>query len=137
MKLTNMLLSLSLTITLASCASNDSKNEKNPFDALTLKEVLVEGKTTQADILTHFGAPDMTAEDASKNDLWVYSKHKNESESNGIAGGALAFLPGPFSLAGGMISNDKSESASKTVTLTLYFNKQKKLKNYSLTKIRI
>ena len=37
---------LAIALLAVSCASNDKKNEKNPFDALTLKEVLIEGKTS-------------------------------------------------------------------------------------------
>lgn len=128
---------LTIALLAVSCASNDKKNEKNPFDALTLKEVLKEGKTSQAEVIQTFGAPDITTEDSSKNDVWVYSKHKNESESSGYVAGAAAFLPGMWSLVGGAIDGDKSESSSKTVTLTLSFDKKKTLKAYQLTKVRI
>ena len=129
---------LAIALLAVSCASNEkNKDEKNPFDALTLKEVLQEGKTTQADVAIAFGAPDITTEDSSKNDVWIYSKHKNESERNGFVAGGVAFLPGIWSLVGGALDGDKSESSSKTVTLTLSFNKQKTLTAYQLTKVRI
>lgn len=35
---------VSIALLVVSCASNDKKEEKNPFDALTLKEALQEGK---------------------------------------------------------------------------------------------
>lgn len=120
-----------------SCASNEKKEEKNPFDALTLKEVLQEGKTSQMEVVQAFGAPDITTEDTTKNDVWVYSKHKNESQSNGYAAGAIAFLPGVWSAVGRMMDREKQESSSKTVTLTLVFNKKKVLSSYQLTKVRI
>jgi len=128
---------LAIALFAVSCASNDKKDEKNPFDALTLKEVLIEGKTSQAEIVNTFGAPDITTEDSSKNDVWVYSKHKNESERSGYVAGAVALMPGMWSLVGGAIDGDKSESSSKTVTLTLSFAKKKTLKAYRLTKVRI
>jgi hypothetical protein len=135
MKMITALLTLALLAT--SCASNEKKDEKNPFDAVTLKEVLQEGKTTQMDVIKVFGGPDITTEDNSKQDVWVYSKHKNESKSNGIGAGAVAFLPGIWSLVGANIDQDKSESSSQTITLTLHFDRSKKLKNYLLTKVRI
>lgn len=128
---------LAIAFLAVSCASNDKKDEKNPFDALTLKEALKEGTTSQTDIVKTFGAPDITTEDSSKNDVWIYSKHTNESERNGYVAGAAAFLPGMWSLVGGAIDGDKSESSSKTVTLTLSFDKKKTLKAYQLTKVRI
>ncbi len=120
-----------------SCASTKDKDVKNPFDALTLKETLQEGKTSQVEIVQAFGAPDITTEDSGKQDVWIYSKHKSETESSGFRTGALAFLPGVYSLVGGVIDSDKSETGSKTTTLTLVFDKKKKLKNYQLTKVRI
>lgn len=128
---------LAIALLAVSCASNDKKDEKNPFDALTLKEVLKEGTTSQTDIVKTFGAPDITTEDSSKNDVWIYSKHSNESERSGFVAGAATFLPGMWSLVGGAIDGDKSESSSKTVTLTLAFDKRKTLKAYQLTKVRI
>lgn len=128
---------LAITLLAVSCASNDKKDEKDPFDALTIKEVLKEGKTSQAEVAKAFGAPDITTEDSSKNDVWIYSKHKNESERNGFVAGGVAFLPGIWSLVGGAVDGDKSESSSKTVTLTLSFDKKKTLKTYQLTKVRI
>ncbi|AUN96856.1 hypothetical protein C0V70_01790 [Bacteriovorax stolpii] len=133
----NLMITISIALILTSCASSSKKEEKNPFDALTLKETLKEGLTTQTEVLKAFGAPDITTEDKTKQDVWVYSKHNVASESNGYAVGALAFLPGPFSLAGGVLDGDKSETSSKTITLTLVFNKKKILKDYSLTKVRI
>lgn len=132
-----LLIILSISLLTASCASNPKKEEKNPFDALTLKETPKEGVTSQTEILKTFGAPDITSEDKSKQDVWVYSKHNTSSESNGFAAGALAFLPRPLSLVGGVLDGEKSEVASKTVTLTLVFNKKKVLKDYYLTKVKI
>ncbi len=128
---------ISIALITVSCASNSKKEEKNPFDALTLKETLKEGITSQAEVLKIFGAPDITTEDKTKQDVWVYSKHNTASETNGYGAGALAFLPGPLSAVGGFLDGEKNESASKTVTLTLVFNKKKILKDYALTKVRI
>ena len=128
---------LFIAILTVSCASKEKKTEKNPFDAITLKEVLKEDKTSQAEIIKAFGAPDITTEDTSKQDVWVYSKHKNESSNNGFSTGGLAFLPGMFSVVGGMIDGGKAETSSNTVTLTLVFKKNKILKTYQLTKVRI
>jgi outer membrane protein assembly factor BamE (lipoprotein component of BamABCDE complex) len=134
----NFMKLISIALIVSACATNDkTAKEKNPFDALTLKETLTEGKTSQAEIAQTFGAPDITTEDTSKNDVWIYSKHNSSSENNGFRTGALAFLPGMLSVVGGMVDSEKSETSSKTVTLTLSFDKNKKLKNYRLTKVRI
>lgn len=134
------LMSLILTALLVtSCASN-SKDPKpvNVFDPVTLKEILVEGKSTQAQILQKLGAPDITTEDQSKKDVWVYNKNKQESGGSGFGlGGALAMLPGPISSIGGMFGSAKHESSSASVNLVLIFNRNKVLSSYTLSKIRI
>lgn len=135
----NKFLSLTLSLILiTSCASQSEKDTKNPFDPLTLKESLVIGKTTQAQLMETFGAPDMVTEDGSKEDIWAYNQSKNESSNSGLSTGMLAFLPiAPLAALniGGNLG--KSESGSKSVTLMLYFDKAKILKNYSLKKIKM
>lgn len=133
-----LITALSFTFLLASCASGPTgQKEINIYDPLVLKEILVEGKTTQREVLEKLGAPDMTTEDESKKDTWVYSKSKYQSGSTGISVGALAFLPGPLSLLGGVLDNDKYESSTQSMTLQLQFDRQKRLQRYLLTKSKI
>lgn len=54
----NLIALISIALLAVSCASAD-KTEKNPFDTITLKETLVEGKTSQTKIAQVFGAPDI------------------------------------------------------------------------------
>jgi len=131
-------LSISTLLLLASCATETEKNTKNPFDALTLKENLIEGKTTQTQMLQAFGAPDMVTETSSKEDVWTYSQVKHESSGSTVGAGLLGFVP----VAGGMLADTwgsvrKDESSSKSVTLMVFFNKKKVVKSYSLNKVKM
>lgn len=131
----NFIVFTTVALTLLSCASENKTPEKNPFDALTLKQNLIEGKTTQLQVLEVFGAPDITLENNKKEDVWTYSRSKQESESLGGGVGALAaFIPGPLALIGGNVDASKSETSSKMITVTLRFDRKKILKNYSITK---
>jgi hypothetical protein len=123
---------------LASCATESERNTKNPFDPLTLKENLIEGKTTQTEMLQTFGAPDMVTESSSKEDVWTYNQVKHESKGNSIGGGLIGFIPiagAPLADIWGSTRND--ESSSKSVTLLVIFNKKKIVKSYSLNKVKI
>ena len=131
-------LSISTLLLLASCATETEKNTKNPFDALTLKENLVEGKTTQTQMLQTFGAPDMVTETNSKEDVWTYSQVKHESSGGTVGAGLLGFVP----VAGGILADTwgsvrKDESSSKSVTLMVYFDKKKIVRSYSLNKVKM
>lgn len=131
-------ITITLLALLTSCASTDKANEKNPFDAITLKENLHEGKTTQIQIIETFGAPDITTQDENKNDSWTYAKSKTEREGLGIGTGALAmFLPGPLALVGANVNHEKSSTSSKTVTVTMTFDQNKILKGYTISKSKI
>ena len=135
----NKFLSLAISLILAvSCASQSEKDTKNPFDPSTLKENLVEGKTTQTQMMQTFGAPDMVTEDSSKEDVWTYSQTKHVSNGSNLNSGITAFLPIPmlaWADIGGGVSNN--ESASKSVTLMVYFNKKKVLKSYQINKVKL
>lgn len=135
-KLINLLF-ISLFVTACASKSKDPK-AVNVFDPITLKELLVEGKTTQAQVLQRLGAPDITSEDETKKDVWVYNKNKQETAGSGYdIGSALSILPGPFSYVGGAFGAGKMESSSSSVNLVLIFNKNKTIRSYNLSKVRI
>ncbi len=134
---------LSLTITtlsllvIASCSSTPEKDTKNPFDPITLKENLIEGKTTQTQMLQAFGAPDMITEDSSKEDVWTYSQTKQESKGSNIGAGLFGFMPIPVaSLIDLNGSLSKNETSSKSISLIVCFDKKKIVKNYRLNKMK-
>jgi len=133
------ILSLLASVILAcSCASQPEIKTKNPFDPLTLKQTLVVGKTTQAQLIETFGAPDVITEDSHWADVWAYNQTKSESSDSSLSSGMLAFLPiGPLTAfdIGGKVG--KSESGTNSVTLVLYFNKKKILTNYNLRKVKL
>lgn len=123
---------------LVSCASTNEGTTKNPFNALTLKENLHEGKTTQTQMLQIFGAPDIVTESSSKEDVWTYSQVKHESSGGKIGAGLFGVLPMTSLPLGDLYGSARTdESASKTVTLIVYFDKKKILKSYSLNKVKI
>lgn len=122
----------------ASCASQPEKDTKNPFDPITLKENLIEGKTTQTDMIKTFGAPDMVTEGSSKEDVWTYNQTKHESTGTNLGGGILGWMPFEYSaLVDVYGSVNKNESSSKSVTLIAFFDKKKVLKSYQLSKVKI
>lgn len=133
------LLTLALcSLLFVSCASNDKKEETNPFNPLTLKEKIVEGKTSQAEVLDAFGAPDITTETESKEDVWTYAKTTTKKEGSSAGIGALAiFFPGPLLGVGGDLEKHEDETATKSVSVTIRFNKKKIVKSYTISKTKV
>lgn len=120
------------------CATNEKTEEKNPFNAITLKEKIIEGKTTQSEILETFGAPDITTESEQKEDVWTYAKTSTKNQGTSAGVGALAlFLPGPLYGIGGSFDKHEDETATKSVSVIIKFNKKKIVKSYSISRSKI
>ncbi len=120
------------------CASNEKSEEKNPFNPITLKEKIIEGKTSQAEILETFGAPDITTESEQKEDVWTYAKSSTKHDGTSTGIGALAlFLPGPLYGVGGSFDKNESETATKSVSVIIKFNKKKIVRSYTISRSKI
>lgn len=125
---------LALTF-ITSCASKKKDNSKNPFNALTLKETLIKGKTPQSQVLHTFGAPNIVSMDSSGQDVWAYQKESSEWNGSDASAGIGAYIGTAFGavmpdISGG-VSNEKK--TSKGMTVTMWFNKKKILQRYEMT----
>lgn len=110
-----------------SCASKSSQSKIN---SLEVSEKLAKGKTTQAEVLENFGAPDIV-EKTPEGDMWAYNRHTNES---GSVGGNVSHYISQAALwnwTGMSIGGSQSSSSTKTASLVLYFGKDKKLATYT------
>lgn len=111
----------------ASCSS--TKDSQTKINALEVSEKLVKGKTTQAQVLESFGAPDVV-EKTSEGDMWAYSRKSSEDSSIGAS--FAHYSPINFwdwSRTG--VSGDTSSSSTKTASLVLHFHTNKTLANYT------
>lgn len=119
-----------LTIALISVSCSSSKPSQSKINALEVSEKLVKGKTTQAQVLESFGAPDVV-EKTPEGDMWAYNRHANESKSFGGGLVHYANAAGLWNWTGAHIGADESTSSTNTASLILYFQKNKLLKTYS------
>jgi hypothetical protein len=108
-----------------------------------LKEKLVEGKTTQRDVIKEFGSPDNMVRDPS-GEVWIYDKVSNETkvtdEYQGTSNNSGVHATIGI-LGGGNKSheaNSKRQSTivrtTKTLTVILEFNKEGILEKYNVRK---
>lgn len=124
MKLVSLLAALILSV---SCSSTTSQSKIN---SLEVSEKLVKGKTTQAQVLEHFGTPDIV-EKTPEGDMWAYGRHSNES--NSVGGGVSHYITSAalWNWSGVHVNGDQSSSSTKTASLVLYFSPTKTLKTYT------
>ena len=119
---------LSITFFIVSCSTQ--KDGQTKVNALEVTENLVKGKTTQAQALETFGAPEVV-EKSPDGDMWAYNKHSNESQSQGGSISHRVFYDYFWRWSGVDINADTSTTSTKTASLVLYFNTNKILANYT------
>lgn len=78
---------------------------------------LVVGKTTKAEVLENFGAPNITTKDGSGREVWTYQRAAQVSQSSSQSGYWTIILGGQSSSSSGF------ESSSRMITLIIKFDK--------------
>ncbi len=76
------------------------------------------GKTTKADVLETFGAPNITTRDSSGNEVWTYQRQAQVSQSSSSSGFIFVIIAGKSTEASGF------ETSSKMMTLIIKFNEK-------------
>jgi|TARA_Y100000389_G_C17352732_1_gene459347 outer membrane protein assembly factor BamE (lipoprotein component of BamABCDE complex) len=74
------------------------------------------GKTTKANIIETFGAPNITTRDSSGNEVWTYQRQAQVSQSSSSSGFIFVIIAGKSSEASGF------ETSSKMMTLIIKFD---------------
>ena len=74
------------------------------------------GKTTKADVLESFGAPNITTRDSLGNEVWTYQRQAQVSQSSSSSGFIFVIIAGRSAEASGF------ETSSKMMTLIIKFD---------------
>lgn len=124
-----MITLISLLVLSVSCSSSKQPSQTK-INALEVSEKLVKGKTTQAQVLENFGAPDIV-EKTPEGDMWAYNRQN--SESNSAGGGFTQYIPtGYFYALNSFHGNaEKSTSSTNSASLVLFFSAKKILRTYT------
>jgi outer membrane protein assembly factor BamE (lipoprotein component of BamABCDE complex) len=111
---------------LAGCANPASRS---PLNQARVAMTLRKGATTQDEVLQRLGAPNIITTDSEDRETWTYQQHSVSGGSSavnvqgaGIARAANAFFNPAVAL--GSIGATAYGQSSKTVTLTVKFNRQ-------------
>lgn len=105
---------------LFSCTSPQPvENTNNTLTHGNVQMNLVVGKTTQADVLEVFGAPNITTIDGTGREVWTYQRHATVSQSSKNSSYFNILLVGQRATSSGF------EQSSRTMTLIIKFNKHK------------
>lgn len=119
---------LGLTVvsaTLTGCASYGTTKEPVEKSNLTMgmvKHSIIKGKTTQAEILQMFGAPNLVTKNRANHEVWNYNKMAFEAKTGQDSMTLILF--------GG--SRAASTTTSKSFDLILEFDENDMVKDYSV-----
>jgi outer membrane protein assembly factor BamE (lipoprotein component of BamABCDE complex) len=117
MKTSTTLFGIILCIMLVGCRSPQPLTERN--SQLTQGNVqmnLVVGKTTKAEVLEHFGAPNITTRDGAGREVWSYQRAGQATQSSSQSGYWTILFTGQSRTAAGF------ESSSRMITLIIKFD---------------
>jgi len=111
-----------------------------------VSKTLHEGETTQNQVLSSFGAPNIITRDEDGLEVWTYDVHSvahaeastTRSGSGGIGAGGLAGdVPiGGVVSGGGGKSTSAGQVSSSTFTLMITFDEQQMVKSYRMQSTR-
>jgi len=119
MKNLAVLLLIAIGLTIGGCATTSQpvtqRNSKLTQGNVQMNMVV--GKTTKADVLEDFGAPNITTRDGSGREVWTYQRAAQVSQSSSQSGYWTIILGGQSSNTTGF------ESSSQMITLIVKFDK--------------
>ncbi|WP_018234422.1 hypothetical protein [Thioalkalivibrio thiocyanodenitrificans] len=85
---------------------------------------LRKGETTQAEVLEVFGAPNIATYDAEGQEVWTYQRHATVTSSQSTSSYGTIILFGGSSRTSGF------EQSSRTMTLIIKFDEDKKVSDF-------
>ena len=113
-----LLIILGVVMTLGACVAPPEPVTKRNSQ-LTQGNVemnLIVGQTTKAQVLEHFGAPNITTRDGAEREVWTYQRAAQISQSSTQSGYWTIILAGQNSRSSGF------ESSSSMITLIIKFD---------------
>lgn len=101
-----------LGLLLLGCATTEQPAQKSNLTAGMVKKQIIEGVTTQNDILDVFGAPNIITKNKSGNEVWTYDTISVEKSGEA----------GYWNVVVGGASGGRSSVSTRTFTLMIEFD---------------
>lgn len=127
---------LLVIIMISGCVTTEIRSPTEPFQGAETQETsnrlthgqvqltLKKGITTQNEVLEIFGSPNITTIDSSGHEVWTYQRHATVEKSNSSNVYGTIILFGGGSKAAGF------EQSSRTMTLIIKFDENKKVADF-------
>lgn len=128
--LLNSVVVLLLVAGLSACAPasyHKSQVEGSSSDRLTVGKVQREIKVgmSSADVIGALGSPNVVTTDEQRREVWVYDKVSTENVYSNSQGGATILVLSGYRSAGA------SNTSQRTLTITVKFDKESRVRDFS------
>lgn len=117
---------LILVITACSNQTIIEPEQKSNLTVGVIKTKIIEGRTTQDEIMNLFGAPNIITTNTEGKEVWNYNKSSYQSGAQGKSSGWSLLL------AGNSKSSVVSTSSTASMDLIIIFNKQGIVERYKV-----
>ena len=126
---------LFLSIVILGCAATQDvvPTQKSNLTVGMIKSKIIEGKSTQNDVIELFGAPNLITTNSEENEVWTYSrssydtKASSKSSNSGIVGtGAI------LGVFGGSTSSAVTNASTSSFDFIVTFNKKGIVQKYKI-----
>lgn len=118
-----LLATVAVFANLVSCNYTDpAKNSNSTLTAGEVKRQIAKGKTSQSEILSIFGSPNLVTKNKDNKEVWAYNKMSFDT-STGSEGGTLILFGG---------SKAVSSSATKSFDLIITFDNADIVEDYKM-----
>lgn len=125
-----------MVITIIGCSNIQNEvvpNQKSNLTVGMVKTKVIEGKSTQNDIIELFGAPNLVTTNSQGNEVWTYSKSSYSGKSSsGTANAGILGTGAILGVFGGSASSAVSNTSTSSFDLIVTFNKQGIVEKYKV-----
>lgn len=121
-----LLMALAVLTALVGCSSSNTvPKQKSNLTVGMIKTKVVEGKTSQTEILELFGSPNLITTNSEGKEVWTYNKSAYESDSSSTS---ASFAP--FFGIGVSGSSSSSRASTSSMDVIITFNKRGIVEKY-------
>jgi hypothetical protein len=116
------LLIATCSLTMVSCKSSAPQPERSKLTVGEVKRQITKGFTTQAEVVSLFGSPNLVSKNRDDKEVWAYNKMSFDS-SRASSGASLILIGG---------SKATSSTTSKSMDLIITFDKNDVVEDYKV-----
>ena len=122
-----------LMITGCTNTQNDVTTQKSNLTVGMIKTKVIEGKTTQNDVIELFGAPNLVTTNSQGNEVWTYNKSSyNTKETSGSANSGIVGTGAILGVFGGSTSSAVTNASTSSFDFIVTFNKKGIVQKYKI-----